>query len=577
MTPAMAHSAHGGIVRGCFLEREQQPVKAQQCKPLTIVIMDGIGCRKERTGNAVAEAYTPHLDWLLENCPFTLLKAHGTAVGLPSDEDMGNSEVGHNAIGAGRVFPQGARLVNEAIESGRVFQDKGWRRLMNFARDHGGTIHFIGLFSDGNVHSHMDHLHAMLRHLAYEEKQPRARIHILLDGRDVGETSALEYVIPFEAFLKEIRETAGVDYRIASGGGRMKITMDRYEADWDMVAQGWKTHVAGEGRSFPSAEDAIRTYRLENPGVIDQDLPPFVIADTTGPVGPIRDGDAVVFFNFRGDRAIEISRAFEDEEFDHFVRTPRPKVAYAGMLEYDTEVHIPRNFLVEPPHIDKTMGEFLCREGIRQLAISETQKFGHVTYFWNGNRSGQLDEELEEFIEIPSDRVPFEERPWMKCSEITDRVIEAIGSGRYDFIRLNYPNGDMVGHTGVYQAARIAVEAVDLSLGRLMAAVRKVGGILLVTADHGNAEEMYELDKKTGQVKTHRDGQPKAKTAHTLNPVWFIVYDPEGTRAIRVNPAIRSPGLTNIAATCFQFLGLKAPEFYDPALFEIERNQAVAE
>lgn len=537
-------------------------------RPVTIVVMDGIGVREDALGNAVTAAYTPHLDWLLENCPYTLLKAHGTAVGLPDDTDMGNSEVGHNAMGAGRRFPQGARLVNEAIRSGAMFEQKGWKRLVAFCREHGGTAHFLGLFSDGNVHSHMDHLHAMLDHLARVDRLERARIHILLDGRDVGETSALDYVLPFERYLRELNAGAGVDYRIASGGGRMKVTMDRYEADWDMVALGWKTHVAAEGRCFRSAEEAIRTYRKENPDVIDQDLPPFVIVDEAGhPLGPIRDGDSVVYFNFRGDRAIEISRAFEEEDFDKFERNPWPKVAYEGMMEYDTEAHIPRNYLVEPPCIDQTIGEFLCARGVREMAISETQKYGHVTYFWNGNRSGKIDETLEDYIEVPSDRVPFEERPWMQCAIITDRVIEAIASGRFDFIRLNYPNGDMVGHTGIYQAARIAVECVDLSLGRLMEATRKAGGILLVTADHGNAEEMYEIDSKTGKAKLNDRGQPKGKTAHTLNPVWFIVYDPSGEKgSIRCDPAVNSPGLTNIAATVFQLLGMEPPEIYDPPL-----------
>lgn len=539
-------------------------------RPLTFVVMDGVGFREKTAGNAVAEAYTPNLDWLLQNCPYTLLKAHGTAVGLPSDEDMGNSEVGHNAFGAGRRFPQGARLVNEAIESGRIFDGKGWKRLVNFSREHDGAVHFIGLFSTGNVHSNLDHLQALLNHLARAEKIPRARIHILLDGRDVGETSALEYVIPFEAYLEKLRDEARVDYRIASGGGRMKITMDRYEADWNMVALGWKTHVAGEGRQFSSAEEAIRAYREEDPGVIDQDLPPFVIADASGPIGPVKDGDSVLYFNFRGDRAIEISRAFDEEDFDKFDRVPNPKVAYEGMMEYDTELHIPKNYLVEPPAIDHVMGEYLCERRIRQAAISETQKFGHVTYFWNGNRSGQLDPELEAFFEIPSDRVPFEQRPWMKAAEITDQTIEAIRSSRFDFIRLNYPNGDMVGHTGVYSAARIAVEAVDLSLGRLMKEVKKAEGILVVTADHGNAEEMYEKDKKTGKVKYGPSGEPKAKTAHTLNPVWFIVYDPSGEDSIRFNPEVTDRGLSNVAATCFQLLGLEPPELFDPPLLLFE-------
>jgi 2,3-bisphosphoglycerate-independent phosphoglycerate mutase len=532
--------------------------------------MDGIGFREDAEGNAVANAYTPHLDWLLAHCPWTLLRAHGTAVGLPSDEDMGNSEVGHNAFGAGRFYPQGARLVNEALEAGRIFESRAWQHLVRFCRDHGGSLHFIGLFSDGNVHSHLDHLKLMIRRAALEEKLPRVRVHILLDGRDVGETSALDYVVPFEAFLKEINEQAGVDYRIAGGGGRMKVTMDRYEADWGMVALGWKTHVAGQGRTFPSAEQAIRTYREEKPGVIDQDLPAFVVADAEGPVGPIRDGDSVIYFNYRGDRAIEICKAFEEESFDKFERIPRPKVAFAGMMEYDTEAHIPQNYLVEPPCIEHTMGEFLCRRGIRQMAVSETQKFGHVTYFWNGNRSGKFDDALEEYIEVPSDRVPFEERPWMKSAEITDRVIEAMRSGKFDFIRLNYPNGDMVGHTGVYQAARIAVQCVDLSLGRLLPVVRETGGILVVTADHGNAEEMFEHDKKTGKAKVDSEGRHKAKTAHTLNPVWFIIYDPKAGSTLRINPDIKVPGLTNVASTCFQLLGLDPPDLYDPSLLLIE-------
>ena len=542
-------------------------------RPLTIVIMDGIGYSRFTEGNAVASAYTPHLDKLLENCPYTLLKAHGTAVGLPSDSDMGNSEVGHNAIGAGRVYAQGARLVNEAIKSGRIFRSKGWQRLIQYCKENSGVLHFIGLFSDGNVHSHIDHLKAMLKHAAEVDGIPRARIHILLDGRDVEETSALDYVIPFEDFLKSVNTRYHVDYRIASGGGRMVITMDRYEANWDMVARGWQTHVAGNARPFASAREAIETYRRENPGIIDQDLPPFVIVDSKGePVGPIRDGDSVIFFNFRGDRAIEISRAFEEPDFDRFERVPYPKVAYAGMMEYDGDLHIPKTFLVEPPRIENTMGELLCQRGVRQLAISETQKFGHVTYFWNGNRSDKFDPSLEEYIEIPSDIVPFEQKPWMKAAEITDRVIAEMESGRYDFIRLNYPNGDMVGHTGIYQAAIIAVEAVDLCIGRLLRAVRDTGGILLITADHGNAEEMFERDKKTGEVKRDSNGVPKPKTSHTLNPVWFIVCDPLGRVRVRFNEQIKTPGLTNIAATCFQLLGFEPPEFYDPPLLIFEEG-----
>ncbi|MCE5335734.1 MAG: 2,3-bisphosphoglycerate-independent phosphoglycerate mutase [Desulfobacteraceae bacterium] len=542
-------------------------------RPVTLVIMDGIGYSTEELGNAVAAAHIPHLQWLLSNCKHITLRAHGTAVGLPSDEDMGNSEVGHNALGAGRFYPQGARLVNEAIASGFIYEGKGWKRLVRYCRENNGTMHFIGLLSDGNVHSHIEQLEAMLKQLALVEKLPAARVHILLDGRDVGETSALEYVDRLESHLSRLNGEAGVDYRIASGGGRMKVTMDRYEADWDMVERGWKTHVAGEGRQFLSAREAITTYRREIPGVIDQDLPPFVIADKSGtPVGPIRDGNSVACFNFRGDRAIELSRAFDEEEFPYFERIPRPHVAYAGMMEYDTEAHIPRNYLVEPPHIEHTVGEYLSIRGMRQMAISETQKYGHVTYFWNGNRSGKIDEKLEDYVEVPSDRVPFEQRPWMKAAEITDKTVEAILSGNFDLIRLNYPNGDMVGHTGIFHAATIAVETVDLCLGRLMEATKKAGGILLVTADHGNAEEMYEIDKKTHEPKRYADGRVRAKTSHTLNPVWFIVFDPSGGDCIDFDPGVSNPGLTNVASTLLQLLGIKPPEIYDPPLLTFRKD-----
>lgn len=296
----------------------------KKCRgPVVTIVMDGVGIAPDGEGNAVKTAYTPTLDRIMKEYPTLRLKAHGTAVGLPSDDDMGNSEVGHNALGSGQVFAQGAKLVSQSIESGKMFTSDTWHEVMDAAKN-GGTLHFLGLFSDGNVHSHIDHLKAMLTE-AKNEGAKRVRIHILLDGRDVGETSALDYVIPFEAFLAELRDD-NFDVMIASGGGRMNITMDRYEANWAMVEAGWKTHVLGEGRMFASAEEAINTYRAET-GVIDQDLPPFVIGKDGEPAGTINDGDAVVFFNFRGDRSIEISKTFEaGEDFDKFVRVRAPKV-----------------------------------------------------------------------------------------------------------------------------------------------------------------------------------------------------------------------------------------------------------
>ncbi|MBM4202299.1 MAG: 2,3-bisphosphoglycerate-independent phosphoglycerate mutase, partial [Gammaproteobacteria bacterium] len=464
--------------------------------PLVTVILDGVGISPREDGDAVKTARTPTLDRLMAAYPTIALRAHGTAVGMPSDEDMGNSEVGHNAFGAGRVFAQGAKLVAESIASGSLWHGQAWADVIGAAKS-GGTLHFLGLFSDGNVHSHIDHLKAMLVQ-AREEGVKRVRIHILLDGRDVGETSALDYVDPFELFLAGLRDS-GFDVAIASGGGRMQITMDRYEADWSMVARGWAIHVRGEGRAFASAREAIETYRNEA-AVIDQDLPGFVIAADGKPLGPIVDGDAVVLFNFRGDRAIEISRAFTEDRLDAFDRGAVPRVTYAGMMQYDGDTKMPARFLVEPPAIDRTLGEYLARNGISQYAISETQKYGHVTYFWNGNRSGKFDEATETYVEIPSDVVPFEQRPWMKCAEITDALIEAVQSGRYRYLRVNYANGDMVGHTGNFEAAVTAMQGLDLQLARLIPVVLAAKGSVMITADHGNADEMYELDKK-GKVK----------------------------------------------------------------------------
>ena len=530
--------------------------------PVVLVIMDGVGIGKYAEGDFVKSASMPNLDWLRQNGVYTQLKAHGRAVGMPSDADMGNSEIGHNAIGCGRVYDQGAALVGKAVASGALYEGATWKALVANAKSSGGALHFIGLFSDGNVHSHIDHLKGMIARAA-EEGLPRVRVHALLDGRDVPPTSALDYIAPFEAFLDSFR-ARGLDYAIASGGGRMNITMDRYEANWDMVARGWDVHVRGNGRLFPSARAAVETLRAENPGVLDQDLPPFVIARDGKPLGPVSDGDSVILFNFRGDRAIELTRAFEQDDFAAFDRSPRPRVAFAGMMQYDGDAGIPRNFLVEPPRITRTIGEYLADAGLRQLAISETQKFGHVTYFFNGNRAEKFSEELEDYVEIPSDIVPFEERPWMKSAEITDKLLEAIPSGRYRFIRVNYPNGDMVGHTGVFDAVHVAMEAVDLALGRLIPAVRAAKGALVVSADHGNSDDMYE-HAKDGTVKLGADGKPKARTAHSLNPVPSVVWVP-GMESRVASSGVENPGISSLAATCLNLLGFQTPEGYDPSL-----------
>ena len=535
--------------------------------PVVIIVMDGYGIPKSDVGSAIAAARKPTLDRLFADYPNIRLRAHGTAVGMPSDDDMGNSEVGHNAIGAGQVYAQGAALVADAIASGAIWQGEAWQQIVAGAKAGRSVVHFIGLFSDGNVHSHIDHLKAMVVQ-ARAEGVKTVRIHALLDGRDVPETSALDYVVPFEAFLADISNN-GFDARIASGGGRQNITMDRYDANWAMVEKGWHTHVLGEGAQFANATAAVKALREQHPGTIDQDLPPFVIGDPERPgrpVGTIEEGDSVVFFNFRGDRAIEITRAFEEAAFDKFDRVRTPKVTYAGMLQYDGDLKLPARFLVAPPAIRDTTGEWFAKAGIRQFACSETQKFGHVTYFWNGNRSNKFDGET--WQEVPSDVVPFEQRPWMKAAEITDAMIAALKSGQYRTLRCNYANGDMVGHTGNFRAATMSVEAVDLALSRLLPVIDAMGGVALITADHGNADEMYELDKKTKAPAQNDDGSFKAKTAHTLNPVPLILYDNVSGGKLGLRQTEKA-GLSNIAATVTNLLGLEKHARWDESLLEV--------
>ncbi len=536
--------------------------------PVVLCIMDGVGFGKYSEGDAVLAASTPVLDNIMNTNPSVKLKAHGKAVGLPSDADMGNSEVGHNAMGCGRVFAQGAKLVQTSIDTGNMFSGDSWKALINNAKTKNSVLHFLGLLSDGNVHSHISHLKSMISK-AKEEGIQTVRVHALLDGRDVGETSALDYFDPFEEFLKEVSNDS-FDAKIASGGGRMKITMDRYNADWSMVERGWKTHVLGEGEIFPSAHEAIVSLR-ERTGAIDQDLPPFIVADGDGmPVGTINNGDSIIFFNFRGDRSIEISRTFtEGGDFNEFDRIRVPDVEFAGMMEYDGDLHIPKQYLVNPPEISRTMSEYLVASGVKQYSISETQKFGHVTYFFNGNKTGKFSETLETYVEVPSDVIPFEQKPAMKCAEITDKLIDTIESGDYPFIKLNFPNGDMVGHTGVFNAVIESMEAMDKCIGRIKDAVEKVGGILILTADHGNADDMYEHDKKTGDVKKSDKGKPKSKTAHSLNPVPCIIYDPDYQNDYN-KELNKGLGISSIAATCMNLLGFEAPEDYDKSVLDLE-------
>lgn len=548
--------------------------------PLLLAILDGIGLYRGKDegypGNAVDIARPENLLRLLtQEKIVTKLKAHGVSVGMPSDGDQGNSEVGHNALGAGRIFSQGAKLVDEAIDSKRLFQSDVWKETMSNALDRKTPVHFIGLLSDGNVHSNIAHLTAMITgcdNAAVEE----VYVHCLLDGRDVPPLSALKYLGILEDFLWSVRVQGARQhkrrkYYVASGGGRMVTTMDRYEADWSIVERGYNAHVLGEGPRFANSFEAVIALR-EKQLIDDQYLSHWVISNPEEPAKPmteILDGHNVIFFNFRGDRAIEISRAFVEDDFTGFRRKRRPSVLYAGMLEYDGDTHLPPRYLVQPPAIESTLSEYLAKNGITQFAVSETQKFGHVTYFWDGNNSKKFDEKTEEWEEILSDKIAFDKAPAMKAMEIAEATEKALRSGAYRFLRLNFANGDMVGHTGSLPAAVEAVKTVDKALGRLLSVIDELGGTVIITADHGNCEQMIAVNEKTGDPVSGPGGEYEPMTSHTLNPVPFIIHGPDTSR-YAINNGARTFGLGNVAATILALLGFQKPDAYLESIIAIE-------
>ena len=549
--------------------------------PLLLIILDGLGVFKKNAdgypGNAIDIAQPKNITKLLENEKIVAyLKAHGTAVGMPSDDDQGNSEVGHNAMGAGRVFSQGASLVDNAINDRSLFEGDTWKEMIDNALTHKTPVHLIGLLSDGNVHSNISHLMALISECDKREIK-EVYVHGLLDGRDVPPLSALRYFGALQDFLWSLRVQALKDnkkrrYYIASGGGRMVTTMDRYEADWSIVERGYQAHVLGEGPLFADALTAIAEMRKEY-SVDDQYLPHWVVRDPENsekPIAQIDDNHNVIFYNFRGDRAIEICRAFVDTDFKGFDRKRFPKVFFAGMMEYDGDLHIPPKYLVSPPAIERTVSEYLAKNDISQYAISETQKFGHVTYFWNGNNSAKFSEENEEWVEIESDRIPFDQAPNMKAKEITQELEKALTSGKYKFLRVNFANGDMVGHTGSLDAAVKAVRALDEAVGHLVAIIDELEGTVIITADHGNCEQMYAVNKKTGEAVLGAGGNFDKMTSHTLNPVPFMMRSPDVGK-FELNDKVKDPGLGNIASTLLMLLGFNKPDDYLDSIIRVKK------
>lgn len=585
--------------------------------PIVLVVMDGVGLSLRRSGNAVRQAHAEFLDHAMSNYLNIPLAASGEAVGVVAGQD-GNSEVGHNALGSGQILKQGIAQVEAEFKTGAIWDSKAWKGAMKWlgvnktsdtdkketsskskkASDPSApTLHFAGIMSDGGAHSHISHLEQMIQR-AYDEGVRKIRIHALFDGRDTPPQSEPKYIDRIEKFCFKFRDA---DFRIASGAGRMVAVSDRYENDWGMVKLGWDMMVHGKApREFSSAREAIKTLRRESPRIQDQYLPAFVIVENSAthsklasraakaqrstnkstagatPIGKVVDGDAFIFYDFRADRAVEISRAFTEKDFDKFDRSsqpsqkskgtkttsvdgtirisvdsasrrqskkvpknPMPDIYFAGLTEYDSDRHVPKNVLIPPIKIQEPLNKFLGRNKVPQLAISETVKFGHITYYFNGNSYKKAPREVH--VEIDSDLELANSRPWMKAAEITDAVLSVIDKPQ--FIRINYPNGDIVGHFAELEPGIVAMEAVDLQLARLAKAVDSIGGMMIITADHGNLEELL-----------HRDGSPR--TAHTSNPVPCIFYDNTKNARLYQSAKLEDPGLSNIAATIATLLGL---------------------
>jgi len=514
--------------------------------PVVLAVLDGVGLAPKSAGNAVELAHTEFLDYALKNYLNLPLEASGEAVGILKG-DMGNSEVGHNALGSGQIIKQGIAKIEEAFATGKIFQSAAWRRIIdNLQRkatlERPKTLHFSGIFSDGNVHSSIEHLEKMVQQ-ADREGIEKIRVHCVFDGRDVPPQSEPKYIERLEKFFAQFN-VKGRDYRIASGAGRMVAVADRYENDWAMVEKGWQMIVEGCAEyQFRSATEAITTLRAKNPEIQDQYLPAFVVASDTGePIGKVEKGDSFIYFDFRADRAIEIAMAFTYYDFPYFSRKnySPDDIIFAGMTEYNSDTHVPEHQLVPPVEIAHPLNTYLGAKGITQLAVSETVKFGHITYYFNGNSYDKAAGEAH--IKIESDTLPFDTRPWMKSAEIADAVLANLE--KYQFVRLNFPGGDMVGHFAELEPTIAAIEAIDIQLARIAKKVDELGGILLVTADHGNAEELID-----------ETGAPK--TSHSTNKVPFIFYDNTKNRKNYLpNTKVKDPGLSNVAATIATLLGL---------------------
>lgn len=529
--------------------------------PLLNIILDGYGLGRMDYTNAIFQASTPFIDKLRSSYAGTTLLTHGKNVGLPGEMDMGGSEVGHLTLGAGKVIPQGPTLIMNSIRDGSFFKLPVLNEAIEIAKE--GALHLMGLLSDGNVHSHIDHFIAVIRDAAHKGVK-RCYVHALMDGRDVGIQTADQYMETLENLFSEIhRDHPDYEYAFASGGGREAITMDR-DNNWKKVEKGWKTHVEGKsGNVFSSAIEAVEHFRKKKPDLVDQDCPPFNIKNSKGDVPTINDGDSVIFMNFRADRAVEISRAFDEEGFSEFNIENRPDVYFAGMMVYDEDSNLPENRIIGSAEVKNPFGRRILNLGLKQFRLAETQKYAHVTFFFNGGYRNPLDPKLETYKLIDSDKIDsFADAPEMKAPEIADQAVAFLSEGTYDYGLINFANTDMVGHTGDMKAAIKAAETVDRAVEKICSELARIGGLAIIGADHGNADEMIVFNKKTGKEEI--------STKHSLNPVPYIVFDSEyrGDYKLKTRTEEQVLNLSMIAATNFILMGRDVPDDINESLFD---------
>jgi len=530
--------------------------------PLLNIVLDGYGIGKGDDTDAMSQANTSLMDQLIQKYPSSTLLTHGPYVGLPEVDNLGGSEVGHLTLGAGKILDQGSTLIFKSIEDGS-FADLPMLRTA-FTQAKSGALHLLGLLSDGNVHSHILHFEAVVLEAASQGVQ-KCYVHALLDGRDVGIQTADEYARQLQGIFDQVlKKNPGFDYRFASAGGREVITMDR-DQNWAKVKRGWDTHVLGRSEhQFETIEQGIQFFRAAQPKITDQDLPPFNLAGADGKNITINDGDAVINLNFRADRAVEITQAFDLEDFDGFDRERFPKIYFAGMMVYDDDTNLPKNRLVGSPKVEHPFGKRVLEMGVKQFRLAETQKYAHVTFFFNGGYRNPLDPTMEDYVLIESDKIDsFAKAPKMKALEVAEKAVSLIESGQYGYGLINFANADMVGHTGDTEAAILAVETVNQALGTVLDALEKAGGVAVITADHGNADEMQVLNKKKQAMEP--------STKHSINPVPVILFDPgyQGEYQLKSGGGDAPNHLGMIAATNYILMGLEPPEDLAPSLIEL--------